>query len=221
VRLKKIKKTIKDNWKLGTPNVLDQLKQKLSFSPVKTVKKGRQLKWKFSVTFASLLFCLVLGSLLLREFAFPKNKNSDIIGNEDGGINDQDSKWKSDSELDEDLSYDTIIRYQIDGTDLTQLESENDEVIELLENLPVKSITPDSIAFENNDSAPKYERVCIYLEFPNRNFKIVNIKDKYFLITSDNFEKEYFEVTDASTLEEFLTKKNKNLGSNNNTNQNP
>ena len=32
MRLKDIKKTLRDNWRLDTPDVLDQLKKELSFS---------------------------------------------------------------------------------------------------------------------------------------------------------------------------------------------
>lgn len=48
MRLKDIKKTLRDNWRLDTPDVLDQLKKELSFSPVQTVKKGFRIQWKYS-----------------------------------------------------------------------------------------------------------------------------------------------------------------------------
>jgi hypothetical protein len=214
VRLKDIKKTLRDNWRLDTPDVLDQLKKELSFSPIQTVKKGFRIQWKYSLVFSSLIICFVFGTLWLSLNGLPESRKSDEITNGDHGIVDQDPKGNDDGGLDDRFSSDRLVKYQIDGNDVSLAEAKNDEVIELIQNLPVKSTTKDSFLMESNSAGQKYEKVRLYLEFTDRNLQIINIKEKYFLIKTENANREYFEITDDTKLVKFLTEKTKNNSNN-------
>lgn len=214
MRLKDIKKTLRDNWRLDTPDVLDQLKKELSFSPVQTVKKGFRIQWKYSLVFSSLIICFVFGTLWLSLNGLPESRKSDEITNGDHGIVDQDPKGNDDGGLDDRISSDRLVKYQIDGNDVSLAEAKNDEVIELIQNLPVKSTTKDSFLMESNSAGQKYEKVRLYLEFTDRNLQIINIKEKYFLIKTENANREYFEITDDTKLVQFLTEKTKNNSNN-------
>ena len=127
-----------------------------------------------------MIICFVFGTLWLSLNGLPGSRKSDEITNGDHGIVDQDPKGNDDGGLDDRFSSDRLVKYQIDGNDVSLAEAKNDEVIELIQNLPVKSTTKDSFLMESNSAGQKYEKVRLYLEFTDRNLQIINIKEKYF-----------------------------------------
>lgn len=205
---KQVKRMLKDNWQLDVPNVLTNLKQELNFSPIDSPKKKSFNILRFSYSLASFILLFIIGSITIMQLA-PAKSNDKLQDSSDNYPKDPPTNIEdTDFTFPKDIRPNQIIQYEVDGENMQLSDASSDEVIEMLNNLSFKNISSETFASLDSDSlGEKLQVVRIYLELPERNYKIISIRDKFYLLKSEFSQTHYYEVTDDSALKQFLNEK--------------